>query len=435
MRPNLCQICGSNLETQEDHLHCIYCGADYPTHDMEEITEALSSVLSDAKMEMLAHARRNLYEMTHKENPSKDAIMDACARVTALFPEDPLAGLYSASLDNDPAVLNHYLDGASVDEATANEYMKWLLQGLDPKNATSIQHFISRHFKDKEKLDYLTALEKELAKLDEGMYDTTLPRDVFLAYSSADMDEVVRLSNVLESNGFSVFIAARNLRHGLGAAKKDNYQLALYEAIDHCKVLLFLSTANSRSLSCDALSIELPYIAKNRPEMRRVQYVLDEPSAISIAVKAKLSSVFEGLEWCRDDEDLIKRVGDFTTDLPIKCPRCGANNPSDSKHCSHCGASLTGEEDTSNLQDLVQKLIEEKKEDSRPKGPSKAGKGKIVFLIIYLVLFAAIAAYTIPMSFNNHLSAILIGLLAGVPLTLLGFITGLVFIIKGRARK
>ena len=39
--------------------------------------------------------------------------------------------------------------------------------------------------------EYVTRLETEAAKVDSGIYSTLNPRDVFIAYSSRDMDKVI----------------------------------------------------------------------------------------------------------------------------------------------------------------------------------------------------------------------------------------------------
>ena len=338
MELHLCQCCGAQLVKNGDHYDCPYCGSSFEDDFEERAAKRLSDVLNEAKLEALSNARRALYEQTHRENPSAEKTLLAASSVLALYPDDPLARFYEAALHKDPAVLNGYLRASNVDENTAKEFVRYGIKALRPRNVASLKDFVERHFSGKERIDAWTAIEEEEAKLEEGVYETSLPRDVFLAYSSADQSAAIEMADELEEQGFKVFIAYRNLRHGAGA--EEDYLSSLYDAIAHCKAFLFLSSESSRSLSCDALRVEATYVLDSFPDLPRIEYILDDHrEETKAAVKALLKEIFPS-EWCTTKGDLTKRLIKATTKKPIPCPSCGFPNPSGTKFCARCGAPL-----------------------------------------------------------------------------------------------
>ena len=173
---------------------------------------------------------------------------------------------------------------------------------------------------------FSTLIEEETQKVDGGTYDANLPRDVFVAYSSKDAKEVLRLVENCESQGISCFIAMRNLRHGRGA--KANYETELQNAMDSCKVILFVSSKNSRRNDCDALKVELPYIKKKDLEnipaglkndytsqsvlkykKLRLEYRLDN-EATPFADRY-LKEFFAGLEYSKSLGDTLGKLYDL----------------------------------------------------------------------------------------------------------------------------
>lgn len=304
MRAKTCCRCGEDLVVEGDGYRCPYCDAFYPKTDEYE---ALFSLLQEEKAAMLAIRLRTLYDSAHKRDFVSADLSRAANDVLNIHDENTLARFYLAILDKDPAVLNTFLATLNTDIYSAREIYRFTLQNLDIRNVFALKSFLERHFKEEELTEAYTAIEAEAAKIEEGVYLTNLPRDVFLAYSSKDLPQAIALADFLEDNEFTVFTSVRNLRHGKGA--KENYQHALNDAMAHCQSLVFLSTENSRSLTCDATRYELPYIRDNLPGMRRIEYLAEEYGPkTKLAAKIILKSVFKDLEWCREPEDLVRRL-------------------------------------------------------------------------------------------------------------------------------
>ena len=337
MEHHICACCGGELQKQGQIYVCPYCRATFEDDYEVRAAKKLSTLLDEARLEKLSNARRLLFEAAHVANPSDATVLEAARKVRQIFPDDDYAILYQLSIEGDHEALNNFLLRKNLDLPLAKECYRWILAGLEARNAASLKSMCLRYFTGKELFSMLTAIEEEDAKLSEGIYEPSIPRDVFLAYSSADQIEATRVLNLLEANGFLVFAAFRNMRHGKGAA--DNYLSHLQVAMKHCKVLVYLSSSASRSLSCDALKVELPYINDNLPAMKRIEYIVEPYSAHTpVAVKILLKQVFAGLEWCQSDEDLIKRLLEYTTAKEtIVCPSCGETLPKGTRFCPKCG--------------------------------------------------------------------------------------------------
>lgn len=364
----LCDNCGEPLIKEGDHFVCRHCGSIYEeNHDA--LFEGLAAILGEAKMEKLAASRRLLYEASHAKYPSKQKVVESARRVLEIHPDDYLAKLYLLSHDDDPYELNRFLAEEEANHVVAEEAYRWLLPSLNPRSIGAFVCFIDKHFEGKEKTDHLTKAEEEAAKLEEGVYETGLPRDVFLAYSSADMPKVLEVMDLLEENGFVTFAAFRNLRHGKGS--QENYLKEIYNAMAHCKVFVYLSSNASRSVSCDALKVELPHLIADRPNMPRVEFLLDDYSPRTpFMVKRTLKEAFPEQEYCRDEEDLLIRIDGYlhpkkATPKPVEQPKPVEVKPTSSS-----------KEDDALEEEAIQLYKDKKYEKALPLLLSLAKKGR-----------------------------------------------------------
>ena len=313
MRNLKCSKCGEPLQVEGDHYVCLYCGSVYVEDRTAEEYEVLSSLLEGEKIEQLANARRMLYDAVHAKYPKQSTVVSAAERVLAIYQDEPLAGVYLHSYDDDPYELIQILSNADFNEPQAEECYRWLLPNINYRLVGPVKEFVDRYFKDAAKTKRLTEVEDEAEKIEEGIYVPGLPREVFLAYSSGDMDQVIEVVDAFEENGMHVFAAFRNMRHGKGAA--DDYLPILKEAMTACSVFVFLSSNNSRKMICDAMSVELPYLIANLPKKKRVEYLINDYSdRTPLLVRDTLKKAFPEQEQCRDLDDLIRRVKKLLTE-------------------------------------------------------------------------------------------------------------------------
>ncbi len=301
-----CLRCGESLHYEGDLLKCGHCGATYEREPAEEASSRLADALGEAKLELLANRKRLLWDAAHEKYPSKERVVEAANAVLSVSAEDFLANVYLHSHDRDPLKLNRILAESEVLPSQASEAFRWLLPSLSPRTVGPLHDFVDRHFAGKERFEKATAIESEASKISQGIYEPGLPRDVFLCYSSHDMPKVVGLLDLLEQNGFACFAAFRNLRHGKGA--QEDYLSAIQTAMRSCEVLVFISSEASRSMECDALRVELPYLIQELPDKPRIEFVIEDYGDTPFMVRRTLKRAFPSQEHCLDEEDLMERI-------------------------------------------------------------------------------------------------------------------------------
>ncbi len=189
------------------------------------------------------------------------------------------------------------------------DMLGYLIRGLQARWINAVSTFIEKAYKSNDIAKYnlyRTKFEEMADDVEEGLFEPTLERDIFVAYSSQDMEKVNELVRVLESeNELSCFVAARNLRHGSGAV--ENYREAIYTAIGNCKAVVFVSSESSRRLRCEAKS-ELDYIKANLPEMWRIELLAE--NYVGKSIERNFISFFDGLEYCTSPQQVADRYID-----------------------------------------------------------------------------------------------------------------------------
>ena len=361
-----CPLCGNtnqdNFIRKDNQINCKYCNAGFFVDMFDDFNEKLTTFFNEQKQEKIANIRYNLWTAVHKEYKSNEQISLYARELKMLSPDDFLANFYDIACNGNSQDINNFLNDINDYKNMKpfiEDIVEFMLTSFDEKNILALKNLIMNTFDNKEKTDYLTTLENECQKLDNGIYTSFIPRDVFVAYSSKDMIEVNKIVEYLESQGISCYLALRNLRHGKGSV--ENYQNELKTAMSNCKCLLYISSTNSRSLGCDALKIELKHIQEYLPKMKRIEYILEDyDTTTPFAVKVFLKNFFKDLEHCRTLDDLSVRVFNYITELeddftiPKKqepktkeektqykfCQKCGSQNQLMAKFCKNCGYNV-----------------------------------------------------------------------------------------------
>ena len=319
MEKHVCLNCGAPL-TKEDAIYtCPYCRATYEDDAEARASVTLKSLLDEERLDRYSRAKRVLYTATHAKYPSSQEVIAAAQAVLAIEDQDILANVYLFSHDDSPYRLNPFLSSLRVAPAIADEILRWLLPSFHRRSGAALKHFVELNYQDKELTERLTEVEDAIGKLDAGTYEAGMIRDVFLAYSSADMKEVVQLVDLLEENGLTCFAAFRNLRHGKGAA--ENYLAEIHKAMAACSVFVLVSSPNSLDANCDAVRIELPYLCASLPDKPRIQYVIEDAPHVSFLVNKSLEAAFPTQERCRDEEDLLTRISDLLSESVEETPK------------------------------------------------------------------------------------------------------------------
>ena len=334
-----CKNCGGSLfPVSEGKLKCQNCGSTFDTVSAEKHTKQMKELFDDAKQETIHNLRRNLYDTTHAEFVSSTEVHNICATLKQYLPDDFQANFYDVATGSNVRQLTDVVRKIDVEKHydDLEGILQYLIRSLQTEYLLELNNLVERAYKqrDLEKFEqYSTAISEEADKVLRGVYETKLPRDVFIAYSGKDMEKVSELVEELEKQGLSCFVAARNLRHGAGAV--EHYDRALQEAMDNCRSFVFVSSANSRSLSCDAITKEIPYVKgkdiENAPaEYRnnyaaiphqykkpRVEYRIDARKE-KTAGDSISDAFFEGYEWVYNKKEVANRIAAQLYETPVQ---------------------------------------------------------------------------------------------------------------------
>lgn len=325
MRELRCIKCGTALEKGNGEYNCPGCGARYEDERAQGIAEALSAVLDEQKQEAVANLRGRLWHEFNEEYIDGEKLGAAAREIRKYLPDDFFATFCELACSGDAGKLNDFLNGIDVrahrdDLADVMRFMLKIvrkvhllaLNGLLERGREALgQDFYNRLY---------PALARESEKLDEEVYNPSVPRDVFVLYSSADMPAVDKLVRALEREGLRCFVSARNIRHGF----KSDYVEILRRAIDRCKVAVFVSTTRSRSTDCDALRVEMEYIRRQdvagAPAQLRADYAkmprkYKKPRVEYVAeaycgreIEKVTRELFSGFERCNSVKDVVRQV-------------------------------------------------------------------------------------------------------------------------------
>lgn len=331
---NLCKNCGGDLHSTEDgKFKCAFCASVFESKAVDDYAEEMRTLFDEFKLESISNARRNLYEAVNAEYISNNHVHECVMALKQLIPDDFQANFYEIAIGNAPRKLAKTIRRIDVAEnaSAIDSIVRFLILSLQSEFVTEVGDLIERAYKNLDLVKYekySTALSEEAEKIDNCIYMTSYPRDVFVAYSSKDMKKVMELVECLEAQGFSCFVAARNLRHGRGAV--ENYDKALREAMNNCTSFVFVSSTNSRHPGCDALKKEIPYIKgldiENAPpefkkeyikiphkyKIHRVEYRLEESPRL-VAADRIVNEFFDGYERVYSPEEVAERIIQFST--------------------------------------------------------------------------------------------------------------------------
>ncbi len=310
-----CPRCGGALSQVNERYQCQCCDRIWENKTVssyDQIFDVIADALSEEKKKKLANLKSRLYEETCKKFISDQEVAEICHEILNISKEDIYARFYLSTCKEDEALIQFLLtlDLQKYAEEIP-DFLEYLIPGLRPRWILPISNLINNFYIGERSREYdkqRDLFEVQASKVENGIFDPKIPRKVFVAYSGKDMNQVTELVDILEDNGFSCFLAARNLQHGSGAVEK--YYTHIHTAIENCQALVFVSSKHSRHASCDAYEFELPYIAKNHPKMFRVEYLIDDYTGKK-AIEAYFQRFFGETDYCRSPEKVVLRLVDL----------------------------------------------------------------------------------------------------------------------------
>ena len=340
-----CPACGADkLEARTLNgapgYFCAHCGKEFyeeiGIREYEKleavIKSGLGSVVDEAllreKMEKYYNLRSLLWSKITAKYIDSAAIVGICRDILAIAQHDFLAEFFEVANSGTAEEIAQYISTINEKENSAlvDLVLDFIIKSLEEPYVTPTAALLDRCgriFSPEKKQEYLTRFEAEAAKVADGLYVTSVDRDVFLAYSGKDMPAVVDVLNFIESQGLSCFAAFRNLQHGRDAVA--NYDRALEDAINHCSIFVFVSSVNSRSFACDAFKKEMTYIRNSEMSMLptcrsydqlpekyrklRIEYRIDNKPT-PIAIEKTMRDFFVGLTYTENYDQLGIRLSE-----------------------------------------------------------------------------------------------------------------------------
>ncbi|MBQ8429648.1 MAG: TerD family protein [Clostridia bacterium] len=356
---SFCSKCGGQLIQQNENTYkCKFCDSIYHEDTIKKEIDALSFLLDEEKREKVSNLKRALWEKANQTYLDSKEIIRICQAIKQYVPDDFYANFYEAANSEIEESLVNELECMDVIEHydDIEHILNYCLKSITPRNMLAICNLIERAYKQNDLSlynEFRTKYDEQCALVNDCVYDPAYPRDVFVCYSSKDMAKVESLVKYLEEQGLICFVAIRNLQHGRGAVQ--NYWNAIHTAIENCKCVVFLSSTNSRDMHCDALQ-ELRYVLsleqKYKKKIKKIEYLLENYTGVP--VERNFKRVFEGLEYCYDEETVYDRImWDDEEETPVVeapeiavqkeskfCCNCGKENPDNAKFCFDCGKDV-----------------------------------------------------------------------------------------------
>ncbi len=390
---SICSKCGGELiPSGENTYKCKFCGAVYREDTVKKEVEALSFLLDEDKREKVASLKQSLWKKVNEEYNDSEEILRICREIKGYSPDDFYANFYEAANSGQENEFIAILKNLDVSEhyAEMQDIVEYSLKSITPKNMDAICDLIERAFKQRDLSlynEYRTKYDQEALKINDCIFDPAYPRNAFICYSSKDMDSVESLVRYLEEQGLLCFVAIRNLQHGRGAVQ--NYWKAIHTAIENCECIVFLSSTNSRSVNCDALQ-ELRYVKeleqKRGIKIKKIEYLLE--NYIGAPVERTFKKIFEGLEYCYDEETVFDRIisaepqaapeaePELDASKSVKyCSNCGSENLENAKFCFNCGKDefVASKEEYIELLKRAKEELERQRAEQRNAPPAASG--------------------------------------------------------------
>ena len=203
-----CPSCGAegSIDRRGEKWFCAHCGTSFTDNSAERafqkmekcLCERVDGVIDDALMrqreENYYNLRSALWEKIHAPNIDSAEILRICRSIKDIAPSDFLADFFEVANSAPIAQVAAYIGSINADENElfADLIIEFVIKSLKFEYIAPLNYFIERSYRnrDLEKFEeYITRLEDEAEKVSTGIYETLMPRDVFLAYSSKDLDD------------------------------------------------------------------------------------------------------------------------------------------------------------------------------------------------------------------------------------------------------
>jgi len=305
LRDARCTNCGASLtlEPQKTMTTCTYCQSQIM------VSKAIDLALVEVDRTKDIEKFRRLLDEAIQKNSIKE-IERLSAQIKDIIPSDFEANYYfaySKESQNEPSFMTSFFKkplNGSDDEI--KRVVKHLIQRSDLRNKAIIAQFLTS-VQPEQVNPYLEAHAARARQEDQY---ANIPRDIFICFSSKDTDIAEAALKFLEKDGYSCWIATRNLR----PEDSVNYWDNIGKAIKNASLVLVISS-EAAMLSKD-VQHELELAKKNRKKL--FEYKIDDAPHTSL-----FKYIFDGIKWVDGSANPLKDISKLPARVlsEIKMPK------------------------------------------------------------------------------------------------------------------
>jgi hypothetical protein len=274
-----CTTCGASLKLEVDKTisECAYCKSQIIVSNALDFNK----VEVDKSKDIIKY-RDNLKK--YVRNNSIEEILRVSNQILDILPKDFLATYfagYAHQVKGEPNyIYEFYLNILEHTPDELEEVVEHINKRSDLRDKQRITSFLEKIDQSKTQ-SYLDAYETRQAEEDNF---ADIPRDVFVCYSSKNLDVAKKVVERLENDGNTCWVSYRNLRPN----DTDNYWENIKKAID--KSAIFLVISDLEAMRSKDVQAELSY-AQERVN-RKVEFKIDDKPHTQL-----FKHVFDGIKW------------------------------------------------------------------------------------------------------------------------------------------
>lgn len=281
-----CPQCGEENKFIEfkDHKECYICGFiisaekdEYSNKETETI-KVLNSYL------------KSLKDVLSKERYDREYVASLVKDILSIDEDNVIASCIKAYLNKEyyPEDFKNYilsLGKLNLDKDVLDFLLRFIINNSEYKFFDSITTTLNNLKLFQEYNDLLYNAKIKLDQQDDDFAD--YPRDVFVCYSSNDLEYVKQLVDTIEKAGYKAWYSDRNMPKN--SLSKTNYKKTIEDAISKCKVFLMIMSLNSRSSKDVKWEMK---VANEQNIKNRIQYCIEK-----VENNHETKTFFDGIQW------------------------------------------------------------------------------------------------------------------------------------------
>ncbi len=248
MEALVCPFCSGIVEVvgESGFGKCKYCKRTFSEKNAVDMASA-----SDGDRENVVKWRNELMNNLHIVEQSQKRrdysnVKYFAMQILSVIPGDFSSRYFAALSDyksGNDSPYTEFLKSCDISRASSEELelvSGKIIDYAEKKHEADIKAFFVKVYGSNSSL-YIMRAEKAIADYIAHLRLTGIRDcDVFICHSSVDADEAKKLVSGLERSGLTCWLSERNLLPGT-----QDYEEELRSAVEHCRMMLFLSSANS----------------------------------------------------------------------------------------------------------------------------------------------------------------------------------------------